>query len=181
SFYIFELPFIQFILYTLLYLFFFFLIIQIGAYSFFNMYRFSRHSQIHLATTFAIMVIILTCINFLDRYNTLLSNQVNLFQKSVVHGLSYTDKVINLSKSYILAVLVLILTVWIVVTLFRGNIMSSVKPLALYLVAIVLVQVASMGVQNFIVSPNEFAKEKPFLEHNLEFTRAAYALDEIDE
>src|SRR5699024_6214479 len=57
----------------------------------------------------------------------------------------------------------------------------SVKPLALYLVAIVLVQVASMGVQNFIVSPNEFAKEKPFLEHNLEFTRAAYALDEIDE
>lgn len=181
SFYIFELPFIQFILYTLLNLFFFFLIIQIGAYSVFNMYRISRHAQIHLATTFGVMGIILACIHFLGRYNTLLSNQVNLFQKSVVHGLSYTDKVINLPKSYILAVLVLILTVWIVVTLFRGNIMSSIKPLALYIVAIVLVQVASMGVQNFIVSPNEFAKEKPFLEHNLEFTRAAYDLDEIDE
>src|SRR5690625_1517369 len=181
SFYIFELPFIQFILYTLLNLFFFFLIIQIGAYSVFNMYRISRHAQIHLSTTFGVMGIILACIHFLGRYNTLLSNQVNLFQKSVVHGLSYTDKVINLPKSYILAVLVLILTVWIVVTLFRGNIMSSIKPLALYIVAIVLVQVASMGVQNFIVSPNEFAKEKPFLEHNLEFTRAAYDLDEIDE
>src|SRR5699024_12085743 len=84
-------------------------------------------------------------------------------------------------KSYILAVLVLILTVWIVVTLFRGNIMSSIKPLALYIVEIVLVQVASMGVQNFIVSPNEFAKETPFLEHNLEFTREAYDLDEINE
>src|SRR5699024_4460641 len=177
------------------------LIIQIGAYSVFNMYRISRHAQIHLATTFGVMGIILACIHFLGRYNTLLSNQVNLFQKSVVHGLSYTDKlinlqkaynlyvcvtsvevmsiilscihflcryntllsnqvnlfqksvvhglsytdkVINLPKSYILAVLVLILTVWIVVTLFRGNIMSSIKPLALYIVAIVLVQVASM-------------------------------------
>src|SRR5699024_1130106 len=70
SFYIFELPFIQFILYTLLNLFFFFLIIQIGAYSVFNMYRISR-PQIHLATTFAIMGIILACIHFLGRYNTL--------------------------------------------------------------------------------------------------------------
>src|SRR5699024_11674077 len=32
----------------------------------------------------------------------------------------------------------------------------------------------------FIVSPNEFSKEEPYLEHNLSFTRAAYELDEID-
>src|SRR5699024_5398410 len=44
----------------------------------------------------------------------------------------------------------------------------------------ILVQVASFGVQNFIVSPNEFSKEEPFLEHNLLLTRAAYGLDEIE-
>lgn len=180
SFYIFQLPFIQFILYTLLNLFFFFLLIQIGAYSVFNMYRMSRHAQIHLATTFGVLGVVLAGIHFLGRYNTLLTDQVNLFQKSVVHGLSYTDKLINLPKAYILAAIVLLMTIWIVVTLFRGNIESSLKPLLTYITAIVLFQVAAIVVQNFIVSPNEFSKEEPFLEHNLQFTRAAYDLDSIE-
>src|SRR5699024_8902517 len=63
SFYIFELPFIHFILYTLFNLFFFFLIIQIVVNSDFNMYRISRHAQIHLATTFGVILIILVCIH----------------------------------------------------------------------------------------------------------------------
>lgn len=180
SFYIFELPFIQFILYTLLNLLFLFLLIQIGAYSVFNMYRISRHAQIHLATTFGLLGIVLAAIHFLGRYNTLLSNQVNLFQKSVVHGLSYTDKIVNLPKAYVLAVVVLAMTAWIVVSLFRGNIQSSIKPLSIYIVMLVLFQVGSIVVQNFIVSPNEFSKEEPFLQHNLDFTRVAYDLDSID-
>src|SRR5699024_9380602 len=85
-FYIFELPFFQFILYSLLNLLFFFLLIQIGAYSVFNMYRISRHAQIHLATTFGLLGIVLAGIHFLGRYDTLLTDSVNLFQKSVVHG-----------------------------------------------------------------------------------------------
>lgn len=180
SFYIFELPFFQFILYTLLNLLFLFLLIQIGAYSVFNMYRISRHAQIHLATTFGLLGIVLAAIHFLGRYNTLLSDQVNLFQKSVVHGLSYTDKIVNLPKAYVLAVVVLAMTAWIVVSLFRGNIQSSIKPLSIYIVMLVLFQVGSIVVQNFIVSPNEFSKEEPFLQHNLDFTRIAYDLDSID-
>src|SRR5699024_2585984 len=66
------------------------------------------------------------------------------------------------------------------VALFRGKIMSAANPIVIYLVAVILVQVASFGVQNFIVSPNEFSKEKPFLEHNLMLTREAYGLDEIE-
>src|SRR5699024_6864535 len=41
-------------------------------------------------------------------------------------------------------------------------------------------QVGAVLVQNFIVSPNEFSEEEPYLEHNFSFTRAAYDLDEID-
>src|SRR5690625_1144678 len=180
SFYIFELPFIQFILYTLLNLFFFFLIIQIGAYSVFNMYRMSRHAQIHLATTVGVLGIVLAGIHLLGRYDTLLTNQVNLFQKSVVHGLSYTDKLVNIPKAYVLAAIVILMAVWIVVSLFRGKVQSSIKPLLIYIVAIVLFQVASIVVQNYVVSPNEFTREEPYLEENLQFTRAAYDLDTIE-
>ena len=180
SFYIFQLPFIEFILYTLLNLLFFFLLIQIGAYSVFNMYRISRYAQIHLATTFGFLGIVLALIHFIGRYDTLLSNQVNLFQKSVVHGLSYTDKLVNLPKAYVLAGIVLLLTIWVVVSLFRGNVSSSIKPLLIYVAMLVLFQVASIVVQNYVVSPNEYAKEEPFLQHNLDFTRAAYGLDDIE-
>lgn len=180
SFYIFILPFIEFVLYTLLNLFIFFLIIQIGAYSAFHMYRMSRHAQIHLAVTFGLIGIFLAGIHLLGRYNTLLTDQVNLFQKSVVYGLSYTDQLINVPKSYVLAAVAIIMVVWVIVSVFRGNIQSSIKPIVLYVAVLLIGQIASVVVQNFIVSPNEFSKEKPYLEHNLEFTRAAYALDKIE-
>lgn len=180
SFYIFILPFIEFVLYTLLNLFIFFLIIQIGAYSAFHMYRMSRHAQIHLAVTFGLIGIFLAGIHLLGRYNTLLTDQVNLFQKSVVYGLSYTDQLINVPKSYVLAAVAIIMVVWVIISVFRGNIQSSIKPIILYVAVLLIGQIASVVVQNFIVSPNEFSKEKPYLEHNLEFTRAAYALDKIE-
>lgn len=180
SFYIFVLPFIQFVIYTLLNLFVFFLIIQIGAYLPFRLYRVNRTAQVHLAVTFAFLGILLASIHYLGRFETLLDNNVNLFQKSVVHGLSYTDDLINVPKSYILAGTVIIATIWIVVSLFRGKILSSIRPIIIYIAFVILGQLASFGVQTFIVSPNEFAKEEPYLEHNLQYTRAAYGLDNIE-
>jgi uncharacterized membrane protein (UPF0182 family) len=180
SFYMFVLPFIEFILYTLLNLFTFFLLVLVGAYSVFRMYRMSRYAQIHLASYLGIIGILLAGIHYLGKYNTLLTNQVNMFQKSVVHGLSYTDQLINIPKAYVLAVVAIGVAIWIMVALFRGNIQSSLTPIGIYIAFIIVGQVAAMVVQNFIVSPNEFTKEKPYLEHNLEFTRAAYDLDDIE-
>lgn len=180
SFYIFVLPFIEFILYTLINLFLFFLIVQIGAYSVFGMYRLSRSAQIHMASSFAIIGVLLAGVHYLGKYNTLLTNQVNLFQKSVVHGLSYTDAIINVPKAYVLAATAIVVAVWVMVNLFRGKVQESITPIVVYFVLIIAGQVGSVVVQNFIVSPNEFSKEEPYLEHNLSFTRAAYDLDDID-
>lgn len=180
SFYIFVLPFIEFILYTLLNLFIFFLLLQLGAYSAFKMYRMSRSAQIHIASSFAIIGILIAGIHYLGKFNTLLTNQVNLFQKSVVYGLSYTDKIVNIPKAYVLAGIAIIVAVWITVNLFKGKIQASITPIIVYIAFVIVGQVASVVVQNFIVSPNEFTKEKPFLEHNLKYTRAAYDLDDIE-
>src|SRR5699024_12882359 len=94
SFYVFVLSFIEFILYTLINLFLCFLVAQIGAYSVFGMYRMSRSAQIHMASSFAIIGLLLAGVHFLGKYKTLLTDQVNFFQKSVVHGMSYTDAII---------------------------------------------------------------------------------------
>src|SRR5699024_10450813 len=81
---------------------------------------------------------------------------------------------------YILAIVAIAVAIWITVVLFKGQIHKGITPIIVYAVFIVLGQVSAIVVQNFMVSPNEFSKEEPFLKHNLEFTRAAYDLDSID-
>ncbi len=181
SFYMFVLPFMKFILYVLFGLTLFYLLLSIGAYSVFHMYRRSRLAQFHLGFILTCIGIVLAGIHILAPYETLLTNHVNIFQKSVVHGLSYTDKLVNIPKAYILAAVALIGSIWMVVSVYRGKLESMLIPIVLYLVLVVLGQGASVLVQNFIVSPNEFSKEEQYLQHNLDFTRAAYGLDDITE
>lgn len=181
SFYVFVLPFVQFIVNILLGLSIFFLLIEIGAYSVFHMYRMNRSAQLHLGVTMGIFGILLACTHLLQPFETLLTNQVNLFQKSAVYGLSFTDQMVNIPKAYILAAIALIGTIWIIIAMVRNNIQSAVKPVVAYVGLLVIGQIASVIVQSFIVSPNEFSRETPYLEHNLAFTRAAYDLDDIRE
>lgn len=67
-----------------------------------------------------------------------------------------------------------------IVALYKGKLRSMLIPVIAYVVLVIAGQVTSLAVQNFVVSPNEFSKEKPFLEHNLTYTRAAYDLDNIE-
>ena len=139
SFYVFVLPFVQFIVNILLGLSIFFLLIEIGAYSVFHMYRMNRSAQLHLGVTMGIFGILLACIHLLQPFETLLTNQVNLFQKSAVYGLSFTDQMVNIPKAYILAAIALIGTIWIIIAMVRNNIQSAVKPVVAYVGLLVMV------------------------------------------
>src|SRR5699024_11640789 len=92
SFYIFILPFIQFVLFTLLNLAIFFLLIQAAAYSVLNIYRMNRSAQVHLGVTIGSIGLSLAGIHFFGRYDTLLTDQVNMFQKSVVRSEEHTSE-----------------------------------------------------------------------------------------
>lgn len=181
SFYMFVLPFVKLILYILLGLAIFFLLIEIGAYSVFHMYRMSRSAQWQLGITLGLIGLLLAGTHLLTPFESLLTNRVNMFQKSVVHGLSFTDKMINNPAAYVLAAAAIIGTIWMIISLSRGNLKALIKPIVIYIGLVVVAQGASVVTQNFIVSPNEFSREKPFLEHNLMYTRAAYDLDGIKE
>ncbi|MFD1448573.1 UPF0182 family membrane protein [Oceanobacillus profundus] len=180
SFYMFVLPFLEIIINILLGLSFFMLVVVIAAYSVFHMYRMNRSAQIHLGLTIAIIGVLLAVTHLLSPFQTLLTNQVNVFQTSVVHGLSYTDRIINIPVSYILAAVAVIGAIWVILTLRKGNINSILIPIVLYIAVIILGQGVSAIVQNYMVEPNEFQREQPYLEHNLNYTRQAYDLENIN-
>src|SRR5690625_3129827 len=182
SFYIFVLPFLKFMITLLLSMAIFFFIAQVGAYSVFEMYRVNRSAQLHMGVTLAMIGLLMAGVHVLAPYETLLTNSVNIFQDSVVHGLSYTDDLINIPKAYILTAVAIIGTIWMIVSLIRGSRLESVvAPVVIYIILVFVGQLVSLGVQNFIVSPNEFTKESPYLENNLELTRMSYELDKIEE
>src|SRR5206468_4065616 len=59
----------------------------------------------------------------------------------------------------------------------RWLIASVVPAAACFLV----VSVAAWYVNSFIVKPNELVRERPYIAHNIELTRRAYALDRVTE
>ncbi|MDV2581238.1 UPF0182 family membrane protein [Alkalibacillus haloalkaliphilus] len=179
SFYIFLLPFLELIVNLLLGLTIFMTVIVALAYSVFNMYRESRLAQLHLGISISLIGVFLAANHLLDPYNTLLTNQVNVFQTSVVHGLSYTDDVINIPKAYILAGVAILGVIMLIVALIKGNLIWMAIPIALYITVALAGQLVSAAVQNYVVSPNEFHREQPYLQHNLDYTLEAYDLDDI--
>lgn len=180
SFYMFVLPFLEMIINILLGLSFFMLIIVVASYSAFNMYRMNRSAQIHMGFIIAIIGVLLAGSHLLSPFQALLTNRVNAFQTSVVHGLSYTDRVINIPVSYILAAVAIIGAIWVIIVQRKGNIRLMLMPVIAYIAVAIIGQGASALVQNYLVEPNEFQRERPYLEHNLNYTRKAYDLENIN-
>src|SRR5690625_1078027 len=137
SFFIFILPFLQFIVYVLLGLAIFFIAIEIAAYSVFHMYRMSRSAQLHLGVTLSFIGILLAGLHVLAPYGTLLTNNVNIFQNSVVYGLSYTDDLVNIPAAYILAGAAILGAIWMIISLIRGKITAMAIPVIAYIVLLI--------------------------------------------
>ena len=63
-----------------------------------------------------------------------------------------------------------------------GRVRNFIAALALPAVTYVIAGVLIPGyVSTFIVRPNEFVKETPYIKNNIEFTRKAFGLDQVEE
>lgn len=179
SFYFFTLPVLNFVLNVLMILSV--ILAGVAAFSYFMFQAFHhRIAKVQLAFYITIFGLSLAATHYLGMYNALFTNKVNAFQKSAVYGVSYTDDVINIPSAYVLAAVTVLATIWAVVTLFRKNYMRLVIPFGLYLLVLFGSQAASFVVQQFVVSPNEFQQETPYLEENLAMTRQAYELEDME-
>jgi uncharacterized protein len=113
---------------------------------------------------------------WLDRYEIVFS------PRGIVFGASYTDVHATLPMLGALAVLAALAAVACAAQVMR----SGLRVLAGAGGVLLVVWVVGLGMypaflQRLRVAPNELAAERPYLEHNIRMTRAAYGLDRIQE
>ena len=105
-----------------------------------------------------------------------------LFQDGTIFsGVTYTDAHVTLVGMLVVCVALIIGAViaglCAVSVLRRRWLLASLLPaMASYL----LVTMAGWYVNSFIVKPNQLVRERPFIAHNIQMTRRAYALDRIE-
>lgn len=183
DFYFFTLPFMNSLLSFLLTIFFFAIISLLFVYFQFGLLRFSL-SVFKEKSTKAQILILSACVFFIlalkfyfSRYGMLINTTGKLF-----NGPGFTDVNTGILNYYVLSALCALIGVILIIEIFT----SSLKPL-IFGLGILLVSGFLFGnilpsiVQKFIVNPNEFQKEKPFITNNIKYTRLAYNLDKIKE
>ncbi len=103
-------------------------------------------------------------------------------EQGVVFGASYADINARLPAQWILLVVVVICIGIILFAVFRRKSRWPLYAIGGWIaVAIVVGGIFPAVVQRFQVQPNELAKERPYIDYNIEFTRVGFALDRIEE
>jgi len=132
-------------------------------------------AKAHLTLLAIALVLLVAWGYWLERYNLLYS------PTGVVFGAGYTDvraRLLGLTAMFLLS---LALAIALTFSLWQNGIsILSWGATGFVLVALIFQGLLPLLQQTLIVEPNELAKELPYIEHNLNFTRRAYGLDEIE-
>ena len=112
---------------------------------------------------------------FLQQFTLLYSNG-----SSIVYGAGFTDINVTLWGYRLLMVLSLAGAVLFVIGLNRRKWRTVLAAPAVMAAVLLLSGVGSWAVQSLIVEPDEISKEQPYLQSNIDFTRYAYDLADID-
>jgi len=103
-------------------------------------------------------------------------------RRGVVYGAGYADAKTQIWVLFFLMALSLLTALTIIYMLLR----RSWKPVVIMIGLLIISHLLGRGiypiiVQKFVVVPNEITCERPYLEHNIRFTRLAYGLDNMEE
>lgn len=101
----------------------------------------------------------------------------------IVYGAGYTDITIHLPTAIGLSVLAGAIALLLLgrTIFWSKSSRTPLRELSLYLMLVVVINIAlPQAVQRLIVQPNELARERPYIQRNIAFTRQAFGLDTID-
>ncbi len=129
----------------------------------------------HLAMLVSVIFVLLAAGAYLDRPRTLIT------PAGIVHGVSYADAVIRLPARQLLT----LVAGGGAVAAAYAALSSKIWPVGAAAAAYMLVLVGGGGVatllQQLVVTPDEQARERPYIEHNIQATRSAFDLDQVEE
>ena len=130
----------------------------------------------HLLLLAGLLVILAAWGYHLKVYGVLYSTQGPAF------GASYTDVIIKIMAYRVLTAMSFLLSLFIFYNAFRLKLKPLLIGTGIWVGAIAILATGlPILVQQFVVKPNELAKESPYIGYNIDFTRQAYNLNNIEE
>lgn len=136
--------------------------------------RVAQRVKVHASVLLALLALTKTIDYYFARYQLVFST------RGTVDGALYTDTNVVLKAINLLLVISLFACVLFVVNIWRRGWVLPVMAVGLWVVVAALGGVVVPAlVQRFSVQPSEEAKERPYLVHNIDATRAAFALDSV--
>ncbi len=179
AFYIFNLPFYHYLQGWLLWALSITLIFTITLYGLNLGFRLSSVTTAirgHLLTLGAIIFFLITWSYQLKIFDLVYS------ERGVVFGAGYTDVHAQWLAWRILIVISVICGVLLLINIFRRFKHPLPTVIGIWLVSVIVFgSIYPTIVQRFQVEPSELAREKPYIERNINFTRLAFGLDQIEE
>ncbi|MEO1069282.1 MAG: UPF0182 family protein, partial [Cyanobacteria bacterium J06638_6] len=137
-------------------------------------YFLTGEAKAHLCLLLAAIAVLLAAGFWLDRYSLLYADG------GVIFGAGYTDVHARLQAYWLMGFVTLTVAALFVIALGRSGFSLPIFGIVIYLGLLVLVNgLYPWFQQNFVVEPNELTIERPYIEHNIAFTREAYNLTSV--
>ncbi|MEY3297237.1 MAG: hypothetical protein RLZZ597_497 [Cyanobacteriota bacterium] len=137
-------------------------------------YFLTGEAKTHLCLLLAVLASLLAVGFWLDRYSLLYA------EGGVIFGAGYTDVHARLQAYWLMGFVTLSIAVLLVMALWRSGFSLPIVGMGLYLAVLIVVNgLYPWFQQNFVVEPNELTMERPYIEHNIAFTRQAYNLTDV--
>lgn len=138
--------------------------------------KFAPHVKAHLSVLLSLFVLLRGVAYVVNCY------ELNFSSRGQVVGASYTDVHAQLPAYIILAVVSAITAIALLFNIVRKGWKLPAYALGSWLViSIVVGGIFPALMQQFIVQPNEASLEKPYINRNIDMTRKAYNLTDIEE
>ena len=132
--------------------------------------------KIHLSILAALVMFTIGFGHWIDRWDLLLSAE------GAVFGAAYADVNARMPALLIMTIIAVAAGILMLANTYFSGRRLLIGAFALWFVAnIVLGTLWPNLIQQFTVNPNEFVREAPFIERNIQFTRTAYGLDRVTE
>jgi uncharacterized membrane protein (UPF0182 family) len=132
-------------------------------------------ARVQLSILFGLIVLVKAVAYWFDRY------ALALKENKLITGATYTDVNATLPAKAILTGIAVVCALLFFANIVRKSWLLPAAGTALMVVSSILIAGLYPGaVQQFQVKPSESSKEAPYIQRNIDATRAAYGLTEVD-
>jgi uncharacterized membrane protein (UPF0182 family) len=130
----------------------------------------------HMAILGAALMLSVATGHVLDVYEIVLS------PGGLVAGATYADINVRIPVLWLMTGIATLAGVGLGTSIYYGGLRLMIGSFSLWVIMVLLANLAFPALfQRFQVDPNEFSKESPFIERNIQATRVAYQLDRVDD